>query len=199
MKRAAILVSFFLPMLSSCTLFSPVSVDTQKAVLSQIPTRLPHGNARSATLLILAPTSSAVYDTTQMAYAIQPYQVAYFSQNEWIETPSRMIHPLLVRTLEGTHSFSAVLTPPYMGRFTYALQTQILELKQDFTSQPPTLLLALRFQLTRGAANEVIASKEVTLRESMRERTPYAGAVAANDAMANALQQLAEFVLANAG
>jgi hypothetical protein len=33
----------------------------------------------------------------------------------------------------------------------------------------------------------------------MRERTPYAGAVAANDAMANALQQLAEFVLANAG
>ncbi|HEY2926641.1 ABC-type transport auxiliary lipoprotein family protein [Piscinibacter sp.] len=199
MRTAAILVSLCVPMVSGCTLFSPVRVDTRTEILSRIPAQLPQGRARSASLLVLAPTTSAVYDTTQMAYAIQPYEVAYFSQNEWIETPSRMIHPLLVRTLQGTNAFSAVLVPPHMGRFTYALQTQILELKQDFTSSPPALLLALRFQLTRAGASEVIASKEVSLRESMRERTPYAGAVAANDAMANALQQLAEFVLANAG
>jgi cholesterol transport system auxiliary component len=198
MKAATLLAASCVLMLSSCTLFSPVSVEIRKEVLSQLPVQLPHAKARSASVLVLAPTTSAVYDTTQMAYAVQPYQVAYFSQNEWAETPARMIHPLLLRTLQGTDAFSAVLAPPTMGRFTYALQTQIFELRQDFTSQPAALQLTLRFELTRGAASEVVASKDISLREPMRERTPYAGAVAANRAVANALQQLAVFVLESA-
>jgi hypothetical protein len=88
-----------------------------------------------------------------MAYTSKPHEVAYYREREWVETPSQMLHPLLVRTLENTHSFSAVLVPPYAGRYTHALRTQILELIQDFTSQPPTVVLSLRVRLTACIAN----------------------------------------------
>ena len=36
--------------------------------------------------------------TTQMAYSTEAYQIAYFAKNEWAETPSQMIQPLIVKT-----------------------------------------------------------------------------------------------------
>ena len=185
--------------LAACGLLKPVDVETRKEILSQIPTQLPQGRTREATLLVLAPQTHATYDTTQMAYATEPHEVAYFAWNEWGETPAQMIQPLMVKTLQQARYFSAVLSPPYMGRYTYALRTEILELKQDFTSEPATLRLAMRFQLTRWASNQVVATKEVSLREPMLEKTPAGGVAAANNAVAGALRQLAEFLLEKAG
>jgi cholesterol transport system auxiliary component len=106
-----------------------------------------------------------------------------------------MLQPLLVRTLQNTHYFRAVLTPPYSGRYTYSLRTEILELMQDFTSEPATLQLSLRVRLSNDTANRIIATKEISLREPMQQKTPYAGVMAANDATAKALQKVTEFVL----
>jgi cholesterol transport system auxiliary component len=190
-----IVVALSVPTASSCALLSPAKIETKKQVLNKIPPALPQQETRAITLLVFPPETKPIYDTTQMAYTIRPYQVAYFSRHEWSETPSRMLQPLLVRTLQNTHYFRAVLTPPYSGRYTYSLRTEILELTQDFTSEPATLQLSLRLQLSNDAANRVIATKEISLREPMQQRTPYAGVVAANDATAKALQKVAEFVL----
>jgi len=183
------------PTVSGCALLSPAKIETKKEVLSKMPPEFPQKQPHTATVLVYPPETQPIYDTTRMAYTIQPYQVAYFRDYEWGETPSQMLQPLLVRTLQNTHYFSAVLTPPHPGRYTYALRTEILELTQDFTSEPTTLLLSLRVSLTDGAANRVIASKEILLREPMQQKTPYAGVVAANDATAKALQEVAKFVL----
>jgi cholesterol transport system auxiliary component len=56
-------------------------------------------------------------------------------------------------------------------------------------------VLSLRFQLTDYGAKTVIATKEVSVREPMRERNSYAGVMAANEATAEALQQMARYVL----
>lgn len=180
---------------SSCSFLSPVNIDTKKHVLSKIPVDLPMERTRAASLSVLVPETKPIYDTTQMAYSIQPYQIAYFSQNEWGETPSQMIQPLLVQAIQNTHYFSAVLSQPHFGRHTYALRTEILELKQDFTSNPATLELAMRFQLSREATNQIIATRELSVREPMLERTPYAGVVAANDATAKLIRELARFLV----
>lgn len=181
--------------LSGCSLMSPVKSEMHKGVLSKMPADLPQQKRRAAILLVFAPQTRPLYDTTRMAYSVQVYQVDYFSQHEWGETPSQMLHPLLVGALQGTHAFSAVLMPPYAGRYHYALRTEILELRQDFTSEPAVLHLSLRFQLSDDAANRIIATKEILLREPMQQRTPYAGVVAANDAAAKALKEMASFVL----
>jgi cholesterol transport system auxiliary component len=185
-------------LLAACTLLSPVQIATKKEVLSNIPLDLPAEKTRSATLLVLAPETRPSYDTTQMAYTTQAYQIAYFSEHEWAETPSQMVLPLIVATLRNTHYFQEVLPVPHVGRHTFVLRTEILELQQDFTSEPAMLRLTMRFSLNREATHQLIATKEVSLREPMRERNPSAGVVAANDATAKILRELARFVVEKA-
>lgn len=197
LTRAA-MVAVFLSLLSGCALLSPVKIETKKNVLNKVPIDVPSEKTRPATLLVLAPETNAIYDTTQMAYTTEAYQIGYFSQNEWAETPSQMIQPLIVQTIRNTGFFSEVVSPPHFGRHTFALRTEIQELKQDFTSDPATLQLAMRFDLSREATNEVTATKELSVQEPMREKTPYAGVVAANDAMAKLLRELAKFIVAKA-
>jgi cholesterol transport system auxiliary component len=180
---------------SGCALLSPVKTDTKKYALSNIPLDLPSERTHSATLLVLVPETEPLYATTQIAYTTQAYQIAYFGQNEWAETPSQMIQPLIVETLRHTHHFSDVLTSPDFGRHTFTLRSEILEIKQDFTSEPAMLQLSMRFDLSREASNQVIATKELSVQEPMRERNPYAGVVAANEAMAKLLRELARFVV----
>jgi cholesterol transport system auxiliary component len=194
----AILLALCVAILSSCGLLSPVKMETNKYVLNKIPGDLPKENSRAASLSVLIPETNPIYDTTQMAYTNQPYQIAYFSQNEWGETPSQMIQPLIVQAIQNTNYFNVVLSQPHFGRHTYALRTEILELKQDFTSNPATLELVLRFQLSREATNQIIATKELSVRQPMLEKTPYAGVVAANDATAKLLLELARFIVQTA-
>ena len=181
---------------AGCALLSPPKAQVEKATLDKVPLELPHAGTGSGTLLVFPPRASPVYDTRQMAYRTRPHEVAYFSEREWGETPSQMLNPLLVKTLEATHAFNAVLVPPYTGRYTRALRTDILELIQDFTTQPATVVLTLRFQLPDYEAKQAIATKEISVREPLQRRASYAGVVAANDATAEALRQMAEFVLA---
>ena len=184
--------------LASCALMRPAETGTSKAVLNKMPLELPRREPRAVTLLVFPPEAKPLFDTTQMAYTVRPYQVAYFREHEWGETPPQMLQPLLVKTLGNTRYFSAVLTPPYTARYTYALRTEILELTQDFTSEPPAVLLSLRLRLSDGATDRVIAIKEIALREPMQQKTPESGVVAANEATAKALKDAAKFVLDNA-
>ena len=61
------------------------------------------------------------------------------------------------------------------------------------------LIHQIRDGIAPEATHQVIATKEVSLREPMRERDPYAGVVAANEATQKALRELARFVIDNAG
>ena len=182
--------------LPGCALFSAAQVDTQTFMLDPpAPDIGPATHCTAETLLVFPPQAQATYDTTQMAYTTEAHQIAFFSRHEWADTPSRMLLPLLVRALQDTHCFSAVVTPPYTGHYTHALRTDLVELVQDFTSQPPTLRLVLRVQLGDDVAGRVIASKELVLSEPLSQGTPEAGVAAANRAAGRALQDAVMFVL----
>lgn len=185
-------------LVSSCTLLRPVNTNTQAYVLDRIPHDLPIEQTHSTSLLVLAPEADQVYDTTGMAYTTQAYKIAYFSQNEWAETPTRMMLPLIVATLSSTRYFKEVVAAPDFGDHTFALRTEILELKQDFTVDPPTLQFTIRCSLRRNATNQLIATKVISAREAMREKNPYAGVVAANEASEKVLRQVAAFVVGHA-
>lgn len=197
-EARTLFIALCVAILSGCALLAPAKMETKKYLLSAIPLDLPHQSAHAATLLILAPDTEPIYATPLMAYTTTAYEIAYFSQNEWAATPAQMIQPLIVETLRHTHYFRDVLSAPNFGHHTFVLRSQILELKQDFTSDPASLHLAIRFQLSRAATDQLIASKELTMQEPMRERTPYAGVVAANAAMAKLLREVTRFVIDNA-
>ena len=184
--------------LAGCALLSAPPPQTSKQILNKMPPEVPQRSSRGAVLVVYPPQTRPVYDTTEMAYMTRPYEIAYFSQHEWAEPPAQMLQPLLVGTLQNTRVFSAVLTPPYAGRHSYALRTEIRELIADFTSEPAALQLSLRFQLSEGATGAVVGVKDISVREPMQQKTPYAGVVAGNEATAKALLELARFVVEKA-
>src|SRR5437868_1512672 len=102
-------------MLSACSFLSPVKIDaTNKYVVNKVPCYIPHKKKRAIILLVTKPEIRPIYNTTLMAYTIRPYQISYYSLNQWAESPDQMFQPLLVQTLQDTHHFKAVVTPPYM-------------------------------------------------------------------------------------
>lgn len=181
--------------LAGCALGPVVEPPLTSALLDQLPAQLPQRATGTTSILVLPPEARPAIDTQQMAYSLRPHHIAYYAQNQWAETPPQMLQPLLVRTLEATGAFRAVLTPPAAAGSTLALRTEVLELVQDFAQEPPVLRLALRARLSEGSAGRVLATREISVREPMREKGPQAGVAAANAATARALQQLAGFVL----
>lgn len=194
MKNILIILCVF--MLSACSLLSPVKTDTaNKFILNKVPEVVPTKKMHSAILLVAAPETRPIFNTTQMAYTIKPYEIAYFSQNQWAETPAEMLQPLLVQTLQNTHHFKAIATPPYNGHFDYVLNTQILELTQDFTHRVPMLVMTVRAQINRISTNEIIATKQFSFTQPIPQGTPYGGVYAANNAAAFILERIAAFCL----
>jgi cholesterol transport system auxiliary component len=145
-------------------------------------------------MLVVPPETSPAYDTTRMAYTVRPYEIGYFRDNEWAETPAQMLDELLVRTIRELGYFKAVLTTPADASASYRLQTTIVEILQDHTVKPPILRVALRVQLF-GASGQPIAERDIRRDSPLLEPTPYAGVIAANDATALALHEVAQLIL----
>jgi cholesterol transport system auxiliary component len=186
--------------LSACAAFTSPPPEGPRGMLTEITIDLPQRKSpdiASATLLIVRPQTQRAYDTTQMAYRLRDQEIAYYRDHEWAATPAEMMQPLIESTLLRTNRFAAVLASPNIGRVTYVLQTQIRELVQDFSPPAAAVRLSLLLQLTHNASGRA-ASKEVVVTEPMSQRSPDAGIAAANRATANALREVAQFVLDNA-
>jgi cholesterol transport system auxiliary component len=144
--------------------------------------------------VVLLPEASPACDTTRIAYSEQPYQLAYFRDHEWAEPPPAMIQKLLVQTLEKTGSFRSVRSTPDTDRGDFTLRSELQTLIQDYARTPPMLKLAIRVELL-GPSGHFLAGRAFPEHEPLRERTPYAGVVAANAALARALRSIAELVV----
>jgi cholesterol transport system auxiliary component len=195
MRRVCrICMAFAIPWVVGCSLLPPPKSDPVTAILDKSPDRVPTGIGHPTVLLVGLPETSAAYDTTRMVYSVRTHQLAYFRDNQWAATPARMIQPLLVRTLQQTGVFRAILIAPETGASSYSLRTEIFELIQDHTVTPPVLRLQLHLQLF-DAAERPIAGRDIIEQERMREAVPYAGVIAANDAVVKALREAAQFVV----
>jgi cholesterol transport system auxiliary component len=182
--------------LSGCSFLSPVEIEPpKKYLLNEIPTNLPVEKTHAGTLLIQPPDTRPIYNTTKMAYTTRAHQIEFYNYNEWSETPSQMLQTLLVSTLQQTHAFNAVVTLPNIGHQDYVLATQIQEFVLDLTECPAVFRITVRAQLSQGSPLQVIAQEDFTAEEPIPEVTPYCAVIAANDAMAEVLEQLADFVI----
>lgn len=189
------LMLFIMVSLSGCSLFSPVSTKPHNQyLLNRIPPCAPT-KKHKAILLISLPETRPIYNTTQMAYRLRPYQIAYFSQNDWAETPPHMLHPLLIQTLTNTGYFKAVVEPPYIGQYDYTLNTEILEIFQDYSCRTPVFILSVRAQIIKTSSNRVINSEQFMVVEPIPQSSPYGGVFAGNRATVIILDRIAKFCL----
>ena len=191
-----LVISSMSGLLISC--LSPVKIVPQSSyIINKVPPPIITTHKRSSILLVLPPATVPAFNTTQMAYRLSPYQIAYFGENRWAETPAEMLKPLIIQALQNTQHYRGIVTPPYMGsQYDYILTIQILELIQDFQYKIPLLRITLHAQLS-SPSNRLIKTQQFTIIEPLSAKTPYAGVIAANEATARLLNQLVLFCLKN--
>ena len=156
------------------------------------------GNTAGAVILITAPRAAPGFDRSQMVYVRQPHQIEYFAQNQWVESPPRMLAPLMQTALERSGAFRAVLQTPSSAPGEMRLSTEIIRLQQEFFGSPSQVRFTLRARLIDDATRKVIASREFEAVADAPSANPYGGVQAANVAVNKVLVELAAFCAENA-
>jgi len=144
-------------------------------------------------LAVSVPPARPGFDTQQMAYVQQPYELNYFANSRWADTPARMLAPLIAQAIAQTESFRAVLQAPVAIPVDVRLDTELVSLQQDFTTRPSRVRLTLRAQLMDVRGKRVLAARQFDEVENAASDDAYGGVSAANRLLQRLLGKLAEF------
>jgi len=129
----------------------------------------------------------------------QAHQLEYFSHNEWIDPPARMLSPLILTATRNSGAFRAVVHAPSSANGDLRLDTEVLQIQQEFFGEPSQVRFALRADLVEEGSRRIIASREFVVVEAAPAATPYGGVLAANRAVHSVLESLAAFCVEAAG
>lgn len=145
------------------------------------------------TLIINPPHAAAGFDSPRIIYVRETHKLEYFAHNEWVDTPARMIAPLIVAAVENSGAFRAVVLTPSAAAGDLRLDTEIVRLQHDFGSQPSRVRFTLRAYIVDNTTRRVLAWREFDETVAAATKDPYGGVVAANRAVQAVLEHLASF------
>lgn len=144
-------------------------------------------------LIVSAPRAHGGYDSARIAYMEKAYGLRYYTRSRWAATPARMLAPLLADAIQETGRFQALHRPPGSVAADLRLDTELIRFHQDFTVQPSAMRVTLRAQLVDLQAGRVLATRLFDVRQDAATEDAYGGVVAANHAVQQLLQELAQF------
>jgi len=198
-SKIAPIVSFALFVLSSACVLGPTETSAPRSYFlnPEISWKNPHGYGERtgrAVLLITQPKAQAGFDTVRMAYLLRPYEVNYYAFNQWADAPARLLHQVLVENLDKAGSWRAVVQTAGTVTAQHRLDCDNLILEQQFFSNPSRIRLALRAQLIETKKQTILASRYFELLEPAPSEDPYGGVLAANQATAKLLTEMAEWL-----
>jgi cholesterol transport system auxiliary component len=153
---------------------------------------------RRPTLLVNQPRAAAGYDRAQMAYLRQPQRLEYYAHSAWVDTPARMLGPLLSAALARDAGWRAVVLAPSAARADLRLDTEILRLQQEFDGPSSRLRLSLQATLIDETSHRVLASQTFERSVGADRQDALGGVVAARRATRELLTELARFCRASA-
>ncbi len=180
--------------LSACS-FGPVNVAPETTYsLTQTPVLTPAKISPTATLMVMHVNAIRGFDSSNMMYQKAPYELASYSKNAWLAPPASMMTPLIIKTMQDSGLFKAVVLGPSLSNTTYVLNASLLALYQNFTVTPSEIVLSLDVSLSDANTTQLMADQVMTERVPAKTDTPYGGVVAANQAMSNALTDMTHFV-----
>lgn len=147
-------------------------------------------NPACPTLLLSSPRATPGYAGARMAYMKEPHRIDYFAKHRWADSPARMLEPNLMRALETSGLFQAVVRAPTSARFDLRLDTEVLKLVQVFEANESRVDLSVRISLLGKQQQRILVSEVLQVSEPADEQTPYGGVKAANRAVDRLLQDL---------
>lgn len=145
------------------------------------------------TLIINPSHAASGFDSQRIIYVRSPHRLEYFAHSEWIDTPARMLVPLIITAVERTGAFVAVVPTPSAATGELRLDTEIVRLQHEFDRQPSRVRFTLRTYIVDNTSRRVIAWREFDESVEAASDTPAGGIVAANQAVQAVLERLASF------
>ncbi len=178
--------------LQGCALVRPEKAEPPRRFVLEVPTAPAPASAGDGPVLLVAlPAARPGYDSPRMVYVTRAHEIEAFARSEWVDSPARMLAPLLVSALAG--SVRPVLAPGPVAA-ALRLDTEVVALHHDFTQTPSQVRFALRAQLIDTASRTLLATTELEAVEASASEDPYGGVIAANRAVARVLGDLAGWV-----
>ncbi|PJA77890.1 MAG: hypothetical protein CO149_07055 [Nitrospirae bacterium CG_4_9_14_3_um_filter_51_5] len=151
----------------------------------------PHArSSKLPTFLVTVPEPAPGFESPRMIYVKIPYELNSFAASQWVETPARMLAPVIVRKLENSALWSAVVQMPTSVRGDFRLDIDHVALAQEFLQQPSRVRLALRAQLTTIRDPGVIGTRSFEVWEEAPSEDAYGGVLAAQRAVRRLLDEL---------
>ncbi len=141
-------------------------------------------------LLVSLPQPAPGFESQQMAYEQVPHELRYFATSQWVDSPARMLAPLIIQTLETSDAWGSVTQLPTVIRGDYRLDISQVALIQEFTQQPSRIRLTLRGQLVTVYDPRVIGTRSFEFREGALSEDAYGGVQAAHKAVRRMLGEL---------
>lgn len=145
-------------------------------------------------LLVSQPQSQPGFDTPRMVYLKRPYELEYFAVNQWAETPARLFAPLLVHALGQTGLWRAVIPLPNSIRGDYRLDSYGFAVQQEFLRQPSRVRVTVHTQLIDLKESRIVSTRTFDAMEDAPSEDAYGGVLAANQATAKILDQVAAWL-----
>ena len=149
--------------------------------------------ASGPTLIVSPPRAGSGFDSQRIIYLRQPHSLEHYAYNEWVDTPARMLAPLVVRAVERSGAFRAVVPTPSTASGDMRLDTEIMRLQHEFLDKPSRVRFTLRAYLVDNALRRVIGSREFEAVTEAESEDAYGGVKAANEAVRIVLAELAAF------
>jgi len=194
--RRILEVLAFAALVGSCTALQPPRIENLNLyVLAAEPLPKTTQVHRDVVIDVAPPWAWPGFDTPQMVYVRQSYELDYFAASRWADTPTRMLGPLLARALEQSGGFRAVLQEPTSVPADFRVDTELVRLQQNFTARPSRVELTLRVQLTDVHGKRVIAARVFEETETAPSEDANGGVMAANAALQRMLEEVADFCI----
>ncbi len=183
-------------LLGACTGLSQPQVPSQNIyMLETAPAIKPASTRRNLVLAVSTPRARPGFETPQIAYVQQPYELSYFVTARWAAAPVRMLEPLLLQALEQTGGFRAVVQTAGTVPADLILEIELTRLQQNFDTKPSHVQLGLRAQLIDVRNKRMLAVKLFDGSENAGSDDVYGGVTAANRLVQRMLGQLADFAV----
>jgi cholesterol transport system auxiliary component len=148
-----------------------------------------------SSLLIGVPQPAPGFESSRMAYVQVPHELNYFATSQWVESPARMLAPLLVQRLERSGMWSSIISMPTSIRGDYRLDLTNVLLVQNFVGEPSRMRLALRSQLVNIKARQVIGTRNFESVGEALSEDAYGGVLAAQQVVSRLLDDLMNWLV----
>lgn len=146
------------------------------------------------TLLVSLPQPAPGFEGQRMVYEQVPHELRYFAASQWVDSPARMLAPLITTTLETGREWDSAVQLPSVIRADYRLDISQVALVQEFTRQPSRIRLTLRAQLMTVGNPRVIGTRSFEFREEAPSEDAYGGVQAAHKAVRRFLVELKQWL-----